>query len=259
MNIYKIMRWFLITIIGIYLLLILGSPLFLAILHQLNPGPKDKKEALKQGNRLLEQTKTVVAVGAHPDDIEWYTGGTLDVLIKKGVDVVVIMLTDGGKNSDPDVRKKEQLAAAHTIGYKKVFFFNYPDGQLDEQNQNEVIEKIKEVYKQYNADTIISFDPYVQGPLYHHKDHIAAGKAAIKAAKQSNIEKVYLFHSGRPDTWVNIANGIKAKIKGRAAHKSQTRWFLTPFGMDYIIKETAWLDGRKAGIKYAEAFHKLEL
>lgn len=251
-------KWFFIFIVGLYLLLIFGSPIFLAVLHQLNPGPKNKQEAVKRGNQLLEQAKTVIAVGAHPDDIEWYAGGTLAALIKKGVDVIVIMATDGGKNSDPKARRKEQLKAAKTIGYKKVIFLEYPDGALADQSQEDVINKMKMSYKEYKADTIITFDPYEQAPLYHHPDHIAAGKAAIEAAKQTNIKQIYLFHSGRSNTWVNIAGGIDAKIEGRAAHKSQTKWFLTPFGMNYILKETAWLDGRKVGLTYAEPFYQLE-
>ncbi|MFZ3062408.1 MAG: PIG-L family deacetylase [Actinomycetota bacterium] len=89
--------WVIIIVTGIYLLFLAISPLLVAFLNLINTGPKDRQAAVKNGKELLETAKTVVVVGAHPDDIEWYTGGTLARLSKDGVRVIVIMATDGGK------------------------------------------------------------------------------------------------------------------------------------------------------------------
>lgn len=247
--------WVVIIVIGIYLLFLAISPFLVALMNLINPGPKNKQAALENGKELLKAAKTVVAVGAHPDDIEWYTSGTLARLSKTGVRVVVIMATDGGNLRK--ARQAEQLKAARMLGYEKVVFLGYPDGSLKKQPQQEIVKRIEEVYRDYQPDTLITFDPYKQGPFYHHPDHIAAGKAAIEAALQMNIPHVYLFHSGESDTWVDISKEINLKIKGREAHRSQTRWFLTPFGMGYVIKEAAFFDGSKVGLKYAEPFRKL--
>lgn len=251
-------RWVIIIvgiIVGIYLLFLVISPFLVAFLNLMSPGPKSRNMALKNGRELLEKAKIVVAVGAHPDDIEWYTGGTLARLSKTGVRVIVIMATDDGRCEK--IRQAEQLKAARTLRYEKVIFLGYPDGSLKKQPQQEILGKLKKIYQNYKPDTIITFDPCIQSPFYHHSDHITAGKAAIEAALQMNIPHVYLFHSGGSDTWVDISKEIDLKIKGREAHKSQTKWFLTPFGMGYIIREAAFFDGLQVGLRYAESFRKL--
>lgn len=250
----KMIRLIIIIGLATYLFFLALSPFFIAFLHLINPGPKNKHAALKKGEALLAAARTVAVVGAHPDDLEWYAGGTLARLSKNGTRIIAIMATDGGRLSK--MRHAEQLKAASVLKYREVFFLDYPDGSLNTQPQEEVVDKIVRIYQKYQPNTVITFDPYNQGPLYHHPDHIAAGKAAIMAAVQMNIPRIYLFHSSKSDTWVDTSKDIDLKIRGREAHKSQTKWFLTPFGMGYIIREVAFVDGRKVGLKYAEAFRK---
>jgi len=253
-----VIHWVIITagiIVGIYLLFLIASPFLVASIQLFNPAPKNRNIALQNGKELLDKTKTVVAVGAHPDDIEWYSGGTLARLSRNGIRVIVVMATDDGRRKN--TRQAEQLKAAQALRYEKVIFLGYPDGSLKKQPKQEIINKLEKIYQDYQPDTLITFDPYNQAPFYHHLDHIAAGKAAIEAALQMNIPNIYLFHSGGSDTWVDISKEIGLKVKGREAHKSQTKWFLTPFGMGYIIREAAFLDGLKVGLRYAEPFRKL--
>jgi len=240
--------------IGIYLLFLAGGPIFMAVLHWINRGPESKNSAIKNGKQLMGATKTVIAVGAHPDDIEWYAGGTLAKLSKNSERVIVVMATDDGRRKK--TRQDEQMKAARILGYEKVIFLGYPDGLLKEQQEQEIVGKLKKIYQKYKPDTIITFDPDIQAPLYHHSDHIAIGKLAVRAVSQEDIPHVYLFHSGAPDTWVDISKEIKLKAEAREAHRSQTKRYLTPFGMSYIIKEVAFIDGLKAGLAYVESFRK---
>lgn len=250
-------RWVLIIIgiiAGLCLLFLVAGPLLASFMHSLNAGPEDKEKALKNGKELLAAAKTVVAVGAHPDDLEWYAGGTLARLARQGARVIVIMATDDDRRKE--TRRAEQLKAAGLLDYEKVIFLGYPDGALAEQPRDEVAEKIKQVYLDYRPDTLITFDSYDQAPVYHHSDHIAAGKAAIEAAERAGIARIYLFHSGKNDTWVDISSEIDLKIKGRDAHRSQTRWFLAPLGADSIMKRLAGAEGSRVGLEYAESFRK---
>ncbi len=243
------------AIVGLYLLFLALSPLVIPLIQLLSPGPADKNASVSKGQMLIKNSRTVVVVGAHPDDVEWYAGGTLAALSEKDAKIIIVMATDGGNLRK--LRRAEQLKAARIIGYDQVVFLDYPDGFLKDQPRDEVTGRIEKVLQQYKPDTLITFDPFIQGPVYHHPDHVAAGKAAVSAAKQTGVKSVYLFHSGAPDTWVDISKGIQLKADARAAHKTQTKWFLTPFGMDYIIKEAAWFEGRKAGLHYAESFRRL--
>lgn len=241
-------------LVAAYAVFLILSPLLVAIMFSLGARPDNREQARRNGDALLRDAKMVVAVGAHPDDIEWYAGGTLARLSGSGARIVVVMVTDGGRLSRE--RRREQLEAADIVGYERVIFLDYPDGSLAKQSRREVIDKIRSVYRDYRPDTLITFDADNQGPVYHHPDHIAAGKTAVKAAALEAIPHIYLFHSGGPDTWVDISESLSTKIRGRAAHRTQTKWLLTPFGMGYIVKEAAFLDGRKAGLTYAEPFRK---
>lgn len=241
-------------LLAVFLLLALVSPLLISAMSRLSPGPKNRQQAVKNGRELIAKSRTIVAVGAHPDDIEWYTGGTLAALKDKGARIIAIMVTDGGNLSKE--RKAEQLEAARIIGYEKVVFLGYPDASLQNQSQDEISAKIAKVYEQYKPDTVITFDSFDQAPVYHHPDHIAAGKQAVSAAKRMDIENVYLFHSGSPDTWVDISEFIELKAKAREAHKTQNKWWLLPFRMGDAIRRSSSMEGQKAGLDYAESFRK---
>lgn len=251
-------KWILIAVIvliTLYVLFVTGTPVFVFIISTVNPAPKNKSAAIENGKHLLKKTKTVIAVGAHPDDIEWYAGGTLGRLVADHKQVIVVITTD--ETGLKETRQKEQIRASEIIGYDKVVFLGYPDGSLKDQPREDVVEKLRELYRKYEADTVLAFDPYIQSAIYHHQDHIAAGNAAIEAARAEKIDDVYLFHSGAPDTWIDISETIDLKIEGRDAHDSQTIRLLTPFGMNYLIKEAAYLEGRKADLRYAESFRML--
>jgi LmbE family N-acetylglucosaminyl deacetylase len=70
-------------------------------------------------NEPIETALDVIAVGAHPDDVEIACGGTLAKLVKQGHRVGIIDLTDGEptpRSPGPDVRLAEADAAAKTLG-----------------------------------------------------------------------------------------------------------------------------------------------
>ncbi len=69
----------------------------------------------------------ILAIGAHPDDLELSCGGTLILHVQGGDDVFLMVITDGSMGGDPEIRRQEQLDAAKIIGAKDVFFGGYPD------------------------------------------------------------------------------------------------------------------------------------
>ena len=86
------------------------------------------------------QPRRVLAVGAHPDDIEFGCGATLARWAASGSEVVLLVLTDGSKGTwdrDADVaalvevRRAEQEAAARTLGAAGVEFLDLVDGELE--------------------------------------------------------------------------------------------------------------------------------
>ena len=69
----------------------------------------------------------VLAIGAHPDDLEYGCAGTLIKHVQRGDQVFLALVTDGSEGGEGAVRPEEQLAAAKIIGAEDVFFLGYSD------------------------------------------------------------------------------------------------------------------------------------
>src|SRR5438128_687980 len=112
------------------------------------------------------QEKIILAVGAHPDDLEFFAGGTIARYINEGATVYYLILTDGSKGSEDhllnaseliQIRQDEQRSAASLLGVNEVFFFDYIDGELE--NSLVVRKKIVEVIRKLKPDIVLTFDP----------------------------------------------------------------------------------------------------
>jgi len=76
---------------------------------------------------LVLKSDVILAVGAHPDDIELGCGGTLSGASKLGKKVIAIFLSKGEQSGSPEVRLKESIEALRTLGVKEVHFGDFPD------------------------------------------------------------------------------------------------------------------------------------
>jgi LmbE family N-acetylglucosaminyl deacetylase len=247
------------ALIGLFLLLYLGFPYISRLLYEFG----EKEKAVELGRMLTETGGTIVAVGAHPDDIEWWAGGTLAKAKKSGARIVLIIATDSDKNGQ--IRRMEQMKAAEIIGYDKVYFLGYPDGKLSEFSENEVKTKILEIFETEKPKTVLTFDIEKPAKIYRHRDHLAAGKAALSAAKSYGVKRIYLFHTSSPNAAVNITPLISQKLKAYASHKSQQGGFISyAFNVlsrneditpaTHQLRRMSKMFGSVYGFNYAEIF-----
>jgi LmbE family N-acetylglucosaminyl deacetylase len=194
--------------------------------------------------------KIVLAVAAHPDDLEVWAGGTIAKFVEGGAAVHFLVLTGGGKGTadrtvSPDnlvaTRKFEQLAAAKTLGVSQVNFTAFQDGRLANvpEVQREIVFRIRDL----KPDVVIGWDPqFLYSPslgLINHSDHRAAGQATIDAvyplsrdhlsfpehlAQGWDTHKVSTLLLMRPDDAnyaVNISKFSELKHKAISEHTSQ--------------------------------------
>ncbi len=128
----------------------------------------------------------VLAVGAHPDDIEFGCGATLATWAAAGARVELAVLTDGSKGTwDPHTdlaalvatRHDEQRAAAARLGAAEVHFFDVIDGELDDDPITR--ERLCALLRAVRPDTVLGHDPWKQYRL--HPDHHHAGQLVIDA------------------------------------------------------------------------------
>ena len=227
--------------------------------------------------------KIILAVGAHPDDIDFSASGTIAEFIIKGAEVYYLICTNGNKGSeDPKmthkrlakVRKAEQIAASKILGVKKVFFLNYEDGELE--NSIDLKEKIAKIIRQVKPDIVFTIDPTMiysqKRGFINHPDHRACGQATLDAVyplardrlsflhhekdglAPHKVKELYLVNFDERDTFFNITKTINLKLRTLRAHKSQ----ISEESLERI-KKWARETGRKRGIKFAEGFKKLKI
>lgn len=218
----------------------------------------------------------VLAVGAHPDDIEMQCAGTLAKCVKRGDEVFIAVVTDGGCGSPTlsrkeiaKVRFQEAKKSAGIIG-AKLIWLNYVDGLFFEKEEyrNRFIDLIREV----RPDFMI-----VHSPNDYHSDHVYAGKMAADVSllvtapsvktKFPPAEKmpcVYYMDtiSGIefiPEIYVDITETFPAKKKMLLCHQSQDLWMKDQYGMSIAesLEITARYRGLQCGVKYAEGFRQL--
>ena len=239
---------------------------YLRLLNYLSR-PDDPKAAKEKGLELAQLTgKTIIAVVAHPDDIDWYAGGTLDLLKKHGNRVIVVVATSGekGGNGVPnlgEIREQEQLAAAKILGLDEIIFLKHPDRGLKDDEKFRA--ELEDIFSKYSAEILFTFDIEKESYIYHHPDHRAAGKAAIEVSKNSpTIKSIYLFHSKKPNIIFNVSQATEDKAKALGAHLSQRDPKNRP--INFLFKLFPFRivgsnqDFREVGVSQAEIFRNVE-
>ncbi len=219
----------------------------------------------------------IMAIAAHPDDIESWCAGTLVQAIDKGAQVRLLLVTSGEHGSSDatvDVqevaarREAEARTAAQRLGIAEVVFLHYPDG--DVENTRELRRDLVTWIRRWRPEVLFTHDPEHPWPPYlTHRDHRDVGRAALDAVyplardhlafpelgqiglQPHHVREVWLFSSSAADSWVDISNGYERKIAARLAHSSQT------IDADALVvswRARAASIGQQAGLALAEAF-----
>ncbi len=202
------------------------------------------------------QTMNILAIGAHPDDIEYGCAGTLIKYAKRGHHIFLMVLTSGQEGGSTEIRQQEQEAAAEIMKVQKVFWGNYHDTQLP--LNKELIEKIEEVLGEVKPDLIL-----VNYGDDTHQDHRILTRATMSATRY--VRNVLFFEGPttqnfNPQVFVDISDTLERKFKVLEAHSSQV--MKTNIEDMYIIElaqASATFRGIQGRVKFAEAFAPLRL
>src|SRR3989344_23007 len=94
----------------------------------------------------------ILAIGAHPDDIEIDCAGTVARAVKEGKEVFFYILTNGERGGNPQQRRLEALKSAGSLGVRDVLFENLGDCML--RYEPSLVGRIKSVINSVSPDAI---------------------------------------------------------------------------------------------------------
>jgi LmbE family N-acetylglucosaminyl deacetylase len=194
--------------------------------------------------------KRVLAVGAHPDDLDFGCSGTVASWVKAGAEATYLVVTRGDqggfddtpREQMPAIREREQRDAAASLGVTDVRFLDgFRDGWLEPSP--DLVRAIVRVIRDVRPDRML-----IQSPERNwdrigagHPDHLAAGEAAIRAVYPAarnpfafpelladeglepwTVQQVWLMAHPVADTFVDITDTFDRKLAALRAHASQT-------------------------------------
>jgi len=225
-----------------------------------------------------------LAVGAHPDDLEYLLGGTVAKWVQAGCTVRFVMATNGDAGVHVPgitraeaalIREAEQRKAAEALGVEKVIFLGYHDGELEAtvKLRREIVREIR----LFKPDVVMCFDPtHLYFPTFiNHPDHRASGQATLDAvtplpftpkafegseelqgaaSEPHHVKEVLVTYCADPDTWIDITDTIDVKIKALQQHASQ---FRDAEKADAIVRGRDAEAGEAIGVAYAEPFKRI--
>ena len=202
----------------------------------------------QEGHMIVEPpgARALMAVVAHPDDIESWCAGTLARSIDAGATVRLLLVTSGDKGSDDphdsaaDVarrREGEAMEAARRLGLAEVAFLRHPDGEVEDTRA--LRGALVATIRRWRPAALFTHDPAHPYPPYTtHRDHRVVGRAALDAVyplardrlsfpeqvteglEPHAVDEVWLFASDRPTAYIDIDAGFDRKIAARLAHAS---------------------------------------
>ena len=159
---------------------------------------------------------TVLAVGAHPDDIELGCGGALLAHRQAGEAVWMLVLTTGTAAGSGAIRRNEQQVVARRLG-AELLWGEFTDGEIPSGKQT--IQVIDDAIALSGASVL-----YTHAEHDAHQDHRVVAQASLSAGR--NLATIFGYETPStsafmPTTFVSIAELVSAKVELIAAHRSQ--------------------------------------
>lgn len=226
----------------------------------------------------IQPTRALV-IAAHPDDAEYFCGGTVGKWIKNGCIVSYVITSSGDKGSNDvhedaeniiKIREMEQKASAYILGVQNIIFLRYPDSELSFADQNNLREEFVRYIRMFKPEVILSHDPFVRFSR-QHPDHRVVGQLTIDASfpissmaqcyKSQILEEglsthqpVYLllFGTDQANYWVDINDTLDLKVKSLQEHRSQENAFAG--GIEKRLHWKAHEIGKSRNLNAAEEF-----
>ena len=235
-----------------------------------------------------EDWQRLLAIVAHPDDLEYGAAGAVARWTAAGRTVGYVIVTDGEAGIDgiePDragpIRRREQVASARVVGVDDVAFLGRRDGAVEPGLglRRDLARQIR----RFRPDVLLTatwdltYGLPGQDPILNQADHRVVGVAALDAARDaanrwifpellaeglepwSGTTHVYVMGSTAPTHAVDVTDTLDAGIESLEAHRS----YLDGLGRDFdpgeFLRGMTLGPGRALGVKHAVGFGRIQL
>ena len=192
---------------------------------------------------------TVLAIGAHPDDLELGVGGTLARLVRAGARVVMAVVS---VPSDYAVRCAEARAAAEILGCELRILMSGACRRIEDIKHYQLVGLLDEQVRELAPAVVIT-----HSASEVHRDHVSVYNASV-STQRLRLFDFFTYHPTmcrpvpvpfHPRAYVDVTQTIDAKLAAINAHASQ----FSGRGLDTeMFREYAQLQGRMCGVPYAE-------
>jgi len=193
--------------------------------------------------------KTVLAIGAHPDDLEIGIGGTLAKLRRGGSRVVMCVASIP---KDYETRLAEAKAGAEILGCELKLLMDDGPRRLEDVKTCDLVGMLDAVIREYNPVAVLT-----HSKADFHNDHLLIYNACRPTQRLAHFD-LYSYHPTNcrpvpvefhPSAYVDISDTIDQKMHAISAHASQ----FGGRGLDTeMYREFAHMQGRMIGVPYAE-------
>jgi LmbE family N-acetylglucosaminyl deacetylase len=226
----------------------------------------------------------VLVIVAHPDDPEFFAGGTIAKWCSEGNDVRYVIVTGGDKGSDDPLmtparlvaqRRDEQRGAAAILGVRDVTFLSHVDGEV--LNTVDVQRDLVREIRRARPDTIVTTDPqtlHYGATRVNHNDHRMVGMAVADAIFPAAGNRMYfaelladgfephapreIYFAGavQPNTLVDVSDFMDTKIGAILQHVSQVK---EPDKLGARMRQGLFRMTADGTARYWEAFRRVLL
>ena len=202
----------------------------------------------------LHKHKTILALGAHPDDVELGSAGLIARYADSGAEVYVAVMSrcdDQFDESEKDTLIGECRGAANILGISETFIHDFTNKELPE-HRIEIMDIYNGYQSELNPDLILI--PFLDDP---HQDHSAVAYSAVRTFRgnETILQYEILRHGSytfMPTLFVDISKYIEKKIEALNCYKSQMK--RRAYFDEETFKALAKTRGAQSGYNYAEGF-----
>ncbi len=198
--------------------------------------------------------RRVLAIGAHPDDLELACGATLAKLVDGCGQVCTVVLSQGASGGDPFLRAREAERAADYLGAMTSQVLEFCDTELESQ-ENEMVKALERIIGDFRPDIVLT-----HSANDFHQDHAAVHRATMRAARRQSTILCYESPSATPSFapvfYTDVSAYIDVKAHAIQLHEDQA-------GKPYMGAErargVAAFRGDQARLKLAEGFEVMRM